>query len=407
MAKKEKFTAEDADLLAALGATVEAKPIRKYTAREERIIAGFEEIQKFVEEHGRRPQHGEERDIFERLYAVRLDRISAQKECVDMLRALDHQHLLDKQQHATKKEQEEPGDEALLEQLGVDVDGDSSITTLKHVRSQAEKQAAEEIANRTPCKEFDRFKPLFERTQREIESGSRKTVVFRKEAGFTKTVFNRGKFLIIGGQTAYIAEEGAPFKAPNGEEDARLRVIYANGTESNLLRRSLIRAMYKDETSRLITDPKLDGLFGGEIDDEDQQSGTIYVLRSLSDHPTIRDNRNVIHKIGVTGGKVKTRISNAQHEATYLLADVEIVATYQLANINRIKLENLIHRFFESARLEIEIKDRFGKPVKVREWFLVPLQAIDEMVERVMDGSIEAYAYDKSNARLAKRPEGQ
>ena len=62
--------------------------------REERIIAGFEEIQRFVEKHGRAPQHGEDRDIFERLYAVRLDRLRALEECRSLLAPLDHQGLL-------------------------------------------------------------------------------------------------------------------------------------------------------------------------------------------------------------------------------------------------------------------------------------------------------------------------
>src|SRR5262245_65468438 len=62
--------------------------------REERIIAGFEEIQHFVEQHGRAPQHGEERNIFERLYAVRLDRLRMLEECRSLLAPLDHQGLL-------------------------------------------------------------------------------------------------------------------------------------------------------------------------------------------------------------------------------------------------------------------------------------------------------------------------
>src|SRR5687767_5772861 len=73
-----------------------AKPKKKggRSAREERIIAGFEEIQRFVEKHGHPPRHGEGRDIFERLYAVRLDRLRALEECRLLLKPLDHQGLL-------------------------------------------------------------------------------------------------------------------------------------------------------------------------------------------------------------------------------------------------------------------------------------------------------------------------
>ena len=66
-----RFTEEDDALLEELGIEVETHKQASRTAREERVIAGFEEIQRFVEEHGHAPQHGEGRDIFERLYAVR------------------------------------------------------------------------------------------------------------------------------------------------------------------------------------------------------------------------------------------------------------------------------------------------------------------------------------------------
>lgn len=402
MAKKQKFTKEDDDLLAELGVDVEPKKIKKYTAREQRIIAGFEEIQKFVEEHSRLPEHGEDKDIFERLYAVRLDQIRSQKECLKLLEDLDTQNLLSAENSSELSIPDDIPDEELLKELGVDIDNEGSITKLKHVKSRAEKRAAEEIANRTRCEDFDQFKPLFEQVKKELDAGIRETIRFRKDAGFTKTTLKKAQFLIVGGQTAYIAEVGESFKAPNGEEDARLRVIYSNGTESNILLRSLIRAMYKDETSRFFTDQKLGGLFSGQSSDDDQESGTIYVLRSLSNHPTIQENRDVIHKIGVTGNDVNRRIANAKNDATFLLADVEIVATYKLANINRVKLENVIHKFFQSAKLEIEIKDRFGKPVKVREWFLVPRFVIDEMVEKIKDGTIGQYYYDPTSAELKR-----
>ena len=391
----------DQELLDALG--VEATPQKKAarTQREERIIAGFEEIQRFVEENGRSPAHGEEKDIFERLYAVRLDRIREQTECRDLVSEIDHQNLLGEPSAATYSPQEDIGDEELLVELGVDK-ANSGLTELKHVRSSAEKRAAEEIANRTVCEDFDKFKPLFDAVKQELDSGVRETKKFRKDAGFLKTDIRKGEFFILGGQTAYIAEVGENFTAPNGETDARLRVIYSNGTESDLLLRSMQRALYKDEASRIITDPNAGPLFAGEATEDDQQSGTIYVLRSKSELPAIVANRDVIHKIGVTGGSGKARIANAKLDPTYLMADVEVVATYELFNINRSKLEKLLHRFFEYSRLDIEIKDRFGNPVIPREWFLVPLFVIDEVVGKIKDGTIADYVYDQKNATLVK-----
>ncbi|MEO0554266.1 MAG: GIY-YIG nuclease family protein [Bacteroidota bacterium] len=401
--KKKTLTEEDDALLAELGIKVEVKKVVKHTPREERIIAGFEEIQQFVGEYGRLPEHGEDKDIFERLYAVRLDQIRKLDECKALLKDLDFQNLLDGEASEYQELQDNIDDDELLAQLGVTDENDKdSITNLKHVKTRAEKRAAEEIANRKECEDFEQFKPLFEAVKKDIDNGLRTTIRFRKDAGFTKTDLKRIKFIIIGGQMAYIAEIGDTFKAPNGEEDSRLRVIYGNGTESNILLRSLIRAMYKDETSRFITDTDSGPLFSGENSADDQESGTIYVLRSLSDHPTIKESRDIVHKIGVTGGDVEKRITNAENDPTFLLADVEIVATYKLANINRMKLEGVIHKFFGSAKLDIEIKDRFGKPVKAREWFLVPIFIIDEMVEKIKEGSLSDYYYDPKTAKLER-----
>ena len=392
-----KFTDEDDALLDELGVEVETKTESSRTPREERIIAGFEEIQRFVEQYKRSPQHGEGRDIFERLYAVRLDRLREQDDCRALLKALDHQGLLADVKPGTAGVAETLDDDALLAELGVEGAAETDITRLKHVRSRAEINAAEEIANRDKCQDFERFQPLFKKAESELASGARKTCPFGKDASVAI-----GDFFILGGQVVYVAEIGEALRAPNGESDARLRVIYSNGTESNLLRRSLQRALYKDDAGRRLTDPNAGPLFSETSEKDDIESGTIYVLRSKSEHPLVAANREVLHKIGVTGGDVTRRVANAELDPTFLMAGVEIVATYQLFNINRTKLENLIHRVFAAAQLEVEIKDRFGNPVTPREWFLVPIFIVDEAVERIKDGTITQYVYDPKSARLVK-----
>ncbi len=393
------FTDDDDALLEELGVETETRQTSSRTPREERIIAGFEEIQRFVAEHGHAPRHGADRDIFERLYAVRLDRLREQPECRAVIAPLDHQGLLAGAEHDTAPSGDDLDDEALLAELGLD-DEDGGITDLRHVRSTEEKRAAEEIANRQKCEDFATFKPLFDEVQRDVKDGVRSTRPFVKDSGFLKAEIKAGQFFILGGQTAYVARVGEPFKAPNGETDARLRVIYSNGTESDLLLRSLQRALYKDETGRRISDPDAGPLFAAENEDGDAASGTVYVLRSRSDHPVVAEHREVLHKIGVTGGSLSQRIANARLDPTFLMADVDIVATYELFNINRSRLENVIHRVFGSARLDVEIKDRFGNPVIPREWFLVPLFVIDEAIEKIRDGTITSYRYDPQTARL-------
>jgi len=212
----------------------------------------------------------------------------------------------------------------------------------------------------------------------------------------------KGDFFIVEGQLAYVAEMGEEFTTKYDRKDRRLRVIYDNGTENDVLQRSLQRALHRDATARFITSLEIGPLFSGEPGEDDLAAGTIYVLRSKSDNPTVAAHRDVLHKIGVTGGKVEARIVNASLDPTFLLADVEIVATYTLYNINRVKLENILHRVFASAQLDIEIKDRFGNPVRPREWFLVPLFVVHEVVQRIKDGSITQYVYDPKAARLVK-----
>ncbi len=126
----------------------------------------------------------------------------------------------------------------------------------------------------------------------------------------------------------------------------------------------------------------------------------IYIVKSLSDNPEIRRLDGMLHKIGFTSGKMEVRIQNAKDDPTFLMAPVRPVATYTLYNINKVKLEHLLHNFFADARLDIEITDRFGKKVKPREWFLVPQEVIAEAISRLEDGSIVDYRYDVGKAKL-------
>jgi hypothetical protein len=395
------FTDEDDALLAELGVEAEAKKESSRTPREERIIAGFEEIQRFVEQHGRAPQHGEDRDIFERLYAVRLDRLRELADCRAVIEPLDHQGLLVDAQPASVRVPDDIDDDELLAQLGVDDATPGDITELRHVRSVADKRAAEEIANRQRCEDFDDFKPLFEQVQKELGAGLRQTRRFER-----KSEIAPGRFYILGGQKAYVATMEQPTVNEHGNIDARLRVIFDNGTESNLLMRSLQKALQQDPAGRRIVELSAGPLFSDQNEEGDEASGIVYVLRSKSDHPAVAAHRDVLHKIGVTGGDIARRLANAKLDPTFLMAEVEVVATYELFNINRTRLENLIHRIFGPARLDIEIKDRFGQPVIPREWFLVPLFVIDEAIEKIRDGTITGYVYDPKSARLVQRESG-
>ena len=371
-----------------------AEPNKKSSrsARDERIIAGFEDIQKFVDENGRLPMHGEGRDIFERIYAARLDCLRQLPDCRNILLSLDTQNLLT----ATADTTSELDDDALLAQLE-GIYQPSEIETLVHVPHPNDIKRPDEIATRKPCADFKNFKPLFVQIHNEIKAGIRQLRPFE-----LKSEIEPNRYFVVHGQAAYVAEKGEVFTNDQGLRDARLRVIFDNGTESNMLMRSLQRQLNADPAGRRVTEADVGPLFGSVSSSGDFGSGTIYVLRSNSKDPRIVENRDVIHKIGVTGNDVETRIASAKVDPTFLLADVEIIATYELFNVNRVKLENLVHKFFEPARLDLEMKDRFGRAIRPREWFLVPLNVIDEAVTLIKNGTIVDYLYDPKSVGLVK-----
>ena len=390
----------DLELLGELGVELEAEKPKTYSPLEARLIAGFEDILKFAEENGRPPQHGEERDIFERLYAVRLDQLRKNSQALSLLEDMDTLNLLSR---ADVDEAIEHDDDSLLSELGINSapSDETDITKIKHVAPMAHRQAAEEIANREVCRDFDMFAPIFDRVRSELNSG-----VLESRDGIKREDIKAGGVFILHGQMAYIAEKGKEFQAPNKVDwDSRLRVIYDNGTESGLLLRSLLRSRLEDKTARTISSNNAGPLFS-DTANEDSETGTIYVLRSKSELPEILPIRDAILKIGVTGGVVKTRISNASKEATYLLGDVEIIDEYTLYNVSRKKLENLIHQIFSEAQLQITIQDRFGNPFTPREWFLLPPNAVAEAVELIKSGDITKFKYDRETAKFVSLNRG-
>lgn len=394
---KPEYSEKDDELLKKLGELEESKPTSKYTPREERIITGFEDIQRFYDKQGRPPLHGEDRDIFERMYAVRLDQLIAQDDCRDLLRKFDHQHLLSSRLPDTTEEADDIDDDEILKHFPDDPI-ESDITDLKHVRSVSERQSPDEIASRKTCEDFSEFEQLFVKVQHELNAGIRETREFKRKAEITQ-----GKYFIVGGQIAYVAERDTDFLNEQGKVDARLRVIFNNRTESNLLMRSLQRALSQDETGRRITEPEVGPLFSDELKENDKRTGVIYVLRSLSEDENVKQHHEYLHKIGVTTGSVERRIQNARYEPTYLCADVQVVMTIDLFNIDPVGMERLLHKIFDRVRCNLEIKDRFGKPVSPKEWFMVPTQAIEEAVELIKSESIADYTFDTNTLLFARK----
>ena len=236
------------DLRDELSDFADAKKKAGKSPREERIIAGFEEVQRFVDQHGDIPRHGEERDIFERLYAVRLDRLRGLEECRVLLQPLDHQGLLADSEAASSASAEDMDIDELLAELE-GAAGAADITELRHVRSSAEKRAAEEIANREKCEDYDQFKPVIEQAKRELKEGIRATRIIDSSENSLDEI-KPGAFFIVGGQFAYVAGESEAFTTEYQRTDRRVRVIYDNATEATVLSRSFQKSIYRDPSAR-------------------------------------------------------------------------------------------------------------------------------------------------------------
>lgn len=393
---KDKLTSEDFDLLNQLEVDTTPDVQRKLTAEEERVIAGFEDITRFVEREGRVPQHGPDLDIFERMYAVRLDRLRELSQFHELLAPYDEQGILSVSASA-KTSPEPETDEELLEALGVDLIEDD-LTELKHVRSYSERSSPEEVAQRKPCEDFEMFEPRFSEAKKGLELGTWTTTKYKDDA-----TIEVGHLFILDGQMVLVVDEGEEFKQEHGRIDRRLRVVYDNKMESNPLRRSLQRVLNMDKVSRRVRKLDAGPLFASVENADTIVNGRLYVLRSLSEEPFIAERRDLIHKIGVTRGDISTRIANAKNDSTYLLADVEVVASYKLGNIDPVRFERLILKFFAEANLEIQIRDRFDRTVQPREWFLVPLKAIEAAMDKIQEGTIGEYYYNVEKARVELR----
>lgn len=381
----DDILADDDDLL-------DVKPSNNQVSTEDqRILNSFEEINSFIDKHGRKPAETDKPTVSERGLKMKLSGILGNAAIHEALSSYDRHDLLPTEAIAAPQ--------SLDEILDLDDDilstPQDDIFVMVHARPSAARP--DRVSERKPCEDFENFKPLFDECLKKINAGTRRTMKFAKEQEI-----DAGEFFILNGVMVYVAEVGETH-IRNGKKNARLRLIFDNGTEGNNLLRSLATELYKDANGRRVTSADAGPLFDAKIEDGDTQTGMLYVVKSLSSDPEITKYNGMLHKIGFTAGKMEVRIQNAKDDPTFLMAQVHPVATYTLYNINKVKLEHLLHNFFADARLNIEITDRFGKKVRPREWFLLPVEIIAEAVSRLEDGSIIDYEFDLDSGLIVER----
>lgn len=392
---------------------VKAKP--SAPTADERLISKFTEINEFITANNRQPEL-DMTNVPEYMLSQRLNAIRQNSEQCQALAPIDTHNLLPV--HLAQQVAESGADYQVEEKeinsvedifaddnLGLLDTPADSIFDLKHVEkfSRAE---AEHISRRKKCKNFEKYEHLFVEVQNQIRDGERKLLPF-DDKGESLVA---GCYYILSGVLLFLesVDITSPEKTISGKrfrKDGRTRCIFENGTESNMLYRSLAKALYNDgktvsETSNSLNEELYKNM--GGVTEEDTESGHIYILSSLSRNPDIK-NINNLHKIGYSTTSIEKRIANAENEPTYLMAPVNLIAGYQCYNINTQKLENLLHTFFGNACLDIEIADKNGKMCKPREWFIAPLAAIEFAVSGLLDGSIVDYRYDPIREQVIQK----
>lgn len=294
------------------------------------------------------------------------------------------------------KELEEIFDDPLLK---LSEEEQSLFDIPQDMRRVIAKKKPDYVAQHQLCENFDDYKPLFAKVHRELKEGKRSLVKINKTATLAA-----GRFYYVGGQMLLLEQIGEMKRSSNFLPDARTRCIYENGTESDILLQTLRKSVVGDgyAISELQEESESRFFNNADIATEDNVTGYVYVLSSLSDNPIIKEEKN-LYKIGFTTQSVEQRIANAANEPTYLMAPVMIIATYKVVNMNSQKFEDLVHQLLKPVQFQVTVYDEKGFEHQPQEWFVVPLPVVDVIIQKIMDGTIVGYTYNPLMECLEKR----
>ncbi|MFJ6652899.1 GIY-YIG nuclease family protein [Microbacterium sp. NPDC091313] len=353
----------------------------------DRLERSFLEIVAFYREHERLPR-SDVREIAERKLGARLDGILANDEKIEALAHLDEFGLLAQPEAPASIDDLLEGDN-----LGLLDDGTGILDT-SDLPQRKRPDLSEDAAQRVRAEDFATFEPLFQQKHAELAAGAAKLVSFPGIQRITE-----GSFFVLNGVMLFVAEVGeTEYKESTVRVNRRerLRVIFENGTESSMYRQSLGIRMGEGE-GQAVVPAEFDSILADDV-----ATGSVYVLRSLSDDPQISAITD-LHKIGFSRGPVEERIAHAEKQPTYLMAPVEIVASYRTYNMKTSALENLLHRVFAEVRLDVSQVGNDGRRYEPSEWYVVPLEIIDQAVSLIASGDIVDFVYDPSTRKLNGR----
>lgn len=398
---------EEEDDLGLLQVTLRARAVRSPDReRDAQLVA---EVNGFFDRTGRVPDPAS-RDHDEMRLGVIWGRLAAKGAAPD-LADMDKNGLLSGAGYTLEPEPVEPDwrDERIDDEVPTSLDDifdddelevSEALTTIRNVTPAEDRLVPDHRAEFYPCHDFNRFGEMFEKTQADLEAGEREV---RPISHNEEVRVDEGSLFIRKGLLTYVAEK-AEMTARAGKRDHRLRIIFSNGTESDPLLSSFRKALADDPTARAIHRHGLGAMDPDWEADRIDLTGTVYVVRSKSSEPQIAEVRNILLKIGVTTQEVRRRVADARNDPTFLLAPVEVVATYDLVNLSWRKVEGLLHRFFDTARpRDLWITDRFGRKVYPREWFYVLPEHVSRAVQAIREGNLHELEYDPESQMIRKK----
>jgi hypothetical protein len=367
---------------------------------DERLISSFQEIIDYFEANKREPEPNitniSEYQLYSRLKSIRED-----DNKVAALQEYDKHNLL----KTEKLEINSIDDIFKSDSLGTLDNDTEGLFEFKHISKDYDRAEADFIAKRKPCKDFDKYEADFKAVQTDLANSRRRLVQF-KQANLQP-----GDYYVHNGVLLYLEsvdlEDGVQEfnSGPRSRLDGRTRCIFENGTESNMLYRSLYKALLRNGKTVTKSTEQVVNEFEktfSNITDEDKEAGYIYVVKSLSTDGKISSIED-LYKIGYSKTDPAERIKNADQEPTYLMAPVTLVTAFQCFNMNPQKLEQLLHNFFGKSCLNIDVYDNNGKRHTPREWFIAPIESIEESIMLIITGDIVNFKYDPEEQLIIKK----
>ena len=363
----------------------DVKPLKKKVTPNDRLIDGFLRVVEFVEERKRLPQKvedHEERSLYNRLQGI-LKTPDKKARCLPY----DTVGIL--------AEKEDSLEDILNDPIFADVSDNAGLFDLPdYMKTRLEeRREADYVAQRVKCEDFSRYENGFKEIHTGLRTGKYRLVKFKD------AYVQQGRYFIEDGILVYIAALGQIEKDRYGKKNSRTRCIYDNGMESGIYMQTLCKNLYNSNGYAVQDVSELDDDYlvrKFSATEHDVESGMVYVLRSLSKNPEISSIPN-LYKIGFTTIPLEKRIANARHEPTYLCADVEVVATWRIYNVKTSVFESLLHKLFNAVQLQVVVNG-----IVPKEWFVVPLNIIEQAVFCLING--KPIAYDKDLQQIVGLP---